>query len=237
MYRNLDPEKIAQTIGRLRDRIAERFPDSSLSRIAGEVVEVTREAVTNSEWAGRPHLGLRFVVALLTLAMMAIFVGGIVSVKFPNSAPDFFNLLQLLEAGLNDLVFIGAAIFFLFTLESRLKRRRVLKALHELRSLAHIVDIHQLTKDPERLLQDGQDTASSPKRTMSQFELSRYLDYCSEMLSLIGKVAALYVQKFDDPVVLAAVDEVEDLTTGLSRKIWQKITILERLRETQCPPR
>ena len=228
MYRNLDPEKIAQTIGRLRDRIAERFPDSSLSRIAGEVVEVTREAVTNSEWAGRPHLGLRFVVALLTLAMMAIFVGGIVSVKFPNSAPDFFNLLQLLEAGLNDLVFIGAAIFFLFTLESRLKRRRVLKALHELRSLAHIVDIHQLTKDPERLLQDGQDTASSPKRTMSQFELSRYLDYCSEMLSLIGKVAALYVQKFDDPVVLAAVDEVEDLTTGLSRKIWQKITVLSR---------
>ena len=160
--------------------------------------------------------------------MLAIFVGGVVSVKFPNSAPDFFNLLQLLEAGLNDLVFIGAAIFFLFTLESRLKRRRVLKALHELRSLAHIVDIHQLTKDPERLLQAGQDTASSPKRTMSQFELSRYLDYCSEMLSLIGKVAALYVQRFDDPVVLSAVDEVEDLTTGLSRKIWQKITVLSR---------
>jgi hypothetical protein len=34
------------------------------------------------------------------------------------------------------------------------------------------------------------------------------------------------VQKFDDPVALAAVNEVEDLTTGLSRKIWQKIMIL-----------
>ena len=53
-----------------------------------------------------------------------------------------------------------------------------------------------------------------------------YLDYCSEMLSLIGKLAAQYVQKFDDPVVLAAVNEVEAPTTGLSGKIWQKIMIL-----------
>jgi hypothetical protein len=34
------------------------------------------------------------------------------------------------------------------------------------------------------------------------------------------------VQKFDDPVALVAVNEVEELTTGLSRKIWQKIMIL-----------
>lgn len=48
-------------------------------------------------------------------------------------------------------------------------------------------------------------TASSPKQTLSGPELIRYLDYCSEMLSLIGKLAALYVQKFDDPVALAEV--------------------------------
>jgi hypothetical protein len=31
-------------------------------------------------------------------------------------------------------------------------------------------------------------------------------------------------------VLLDAVDDVEDLTAGFSRKIWQKITILENLR-------
>ncbi len=31
------------------------------------------------------------------------------------------------------------------------------------------------------------------------------------MLSLIGKLAALYVQQFDDPVALAAVNDVEQL--------------------------
>jgi len=48
----------------------------------------------------------------------------------------------------------------------------------------------------------------------------------SEALSLTGKVAALYIQRFDDPVALQAVNEVEGLTTGLSRKVWQKLMIL-----------
>jgi hypothetical protein len=46
------------------------------------------------------------------------------------------------------------------------------------------------------------------------------------MLSITGKIAALYIQDFDDDVALAAVNEVENLTTGLSRKIWQKLMIV-----------
>jgi hypothetical protein len=65
---------------------------------------------------------------------------------------------------------------------------------------------------------------------MTPFELNRYLDYCSDAMALISKIAALYVQGFQDPVLLDAVDDVEDLTAGFSRKIWQKITILENLR-------
>ena len=63
----------------------------------------------------------------------------------------------------------------------------------------------------------------------SPLDLGRYLDYCSELLSLCGKVAALYVQRFDDGVALAAVNEIEGLCTGLSRKIWQKIIVLQAL--------
>ena len=141
---------------------------------------------------------------------------------------SFADFVQAVDAGINDVVFIGIGIFFLVTLEARIKRRRALKAIHELRSIAHIIDMHQLTKDPEVILSGGPATRSSPKRTMTTFEMSRYLDYCSEMLSLIGKVAALYAQRFNDPVALSAVDEIEDLTTGLSRKIWQKIMIINQ---------
>ena len=77
----------------------------------------------------------------------------------------------------------------------------------------------------------GETTTSSPRRDLSSFELTRYLDYCSEMLSLTGKVAALYAQHFRDEVVLTAVNELENLTTGLSRKIWQKIMIMHKLED------
>ena len=69
-------------------------------------------------------------------------------------------------------------------------------------------------------------TDVSPQIDLTPAELVRYLDYCSEMLALTGKLAALYVQNFNDMVALAAVNEIESLTTGLSRKIWQKMMVM-----------
>jgi hypothetical protein len=106
----------------------------------------------------------------------------------------------------------------------------VLDALHRLRSLAHVIDMHQLTKDPTVIL-DTHKTPASPERTMSQFELTRYLDYCSEMLAMVGKLAALYGERMRDGVVIDAVNDIETLTTSLGRKIWQKITIISALEE------
>ena len=113
-----------------------------------------------------------------------------------------------------------------------MKRRRALKVVHQLRSLAHVIDMHQLTKDPERLLSPEPDTSSSPVRTMTPLQLGRYLDYCSELLSVSSKLSALLVQYFDDPVLLGAVDGIETLATGLSGKIWQKIQLLDSGRIT-----
>jgi hypothetical protein len=70
---------------------------------------------------------------------------------------------------------------------------------------------------------------SSPARALGRFELARYLDYCSEALSITSKLAALYAQYFNDPVVLGAVNDVETLAQGFSVKIWQKIMILDTI--------
>ena len=113
-------------------------------------------------------------------------------------------------------------------LEDRLKRDRTLRMVHKLRTVAHIVDMHQLTKDPEAIITGAPPTASSPARTLSEAELRRYLDYSCELLALVGKVAALYAEGFADPVILDAVDDLEDLTAGLIGKIWQKLMMMER---------
>ena len=145
-----------------------------------------------------------------------------------DSGAGIVDVVTLMEAGINDVVLIGAAIFFLLSFETRYKRQRALKAIHELRSIAHVIDMHQLTKDPHRIMKNAKyaHTGLSPKLEMSEFLLRRYLDYCSEMLSLVGKIAAVYVQEFDDGVAMASASELEALTTGLSGKIWQKIAIL-----------
>ncbi|MEO1719964.1 MAG: hypothetical protein AAFR23_07025, partial [Pseudomonadota bacterium] len=120
-------------------------------------------------------------------------------------------MLEGFDALLNTVVLMGAGMFFLATLESRWKRQRALDDLHQLRSIVHVIDMHQLTKDP-RMLSDEQRTASSPVRSLSQFELTRYLDYCTEMLSLTAKIAALYAQSARDAAVLSAVSELETVS-------------------------
>jgi hypothetical protein len=159
------------------------------------------------------------------------FMPMIAKLNLKNNQLTLVEFIQVLESGINDVIFLGIGVFFLITLETRIKRRRVLSLLHELRVMAHVIDMHQLTKDPESLLTTYQQTKSSPKRTMTAFEIQRYLDYCSEMLSMIGKIAALYVQNFAG--VVNVVNEIESLTTDLSRKIWQKIIILQSLPQSK----
>jgi hypothetical protein len=222
----LDADSISSTIDLLCRRVETRFPGSGLAGVCRNLLDISRRHAATAAWIARPNLPLRLTVTLLIALIVlgiAFSVATVRTVAGPLTLPE---LVQALEAGVNDVLFVAAAVFFLVTAESRIKRRRALAAIHELRALAHVVDMHQLTKDPEFVLDRGRETGVLPPRGMSRFELSRYLDYCSEALSLTGKLAALYVQEFDDPVALAAVNEVEELTTGLSRKIWQKLMIL-----------
>ena len=225
-YRTLDDAQIRATIVRLRARIQERFPGSGLGKVADELGAVADEATANAAYLARPHWPIRIGAGALVVALLALVIAGTLSIPVPARVDGWAQLVQLVESAINDVVFIGIAIFFLLSVEVRLKRRRALRALHELRSVIHIVDMHQLTKDPERLRSHQADTASSPARVLSSGELGRYLDYCSELLSLASKVAALYMERLNDPVVLAAVNEIEALAAGLSNKIWQKITLL-----------
>lgn len=229
MYRSLDPNKIVETCREARDQIGGRFPGSSLSKVAEEIHGVSSRAAELTGWLAKPHLPLRAVAWLGIVAVLIIVLSVVSSVKVQltfGSLPDF---LQGSEAAINDVVFLGIAIFFFFSLETRLKRRRALQAIHVLRSMAHIIDMHQLTKDPERLVGTPPPGAPAVRRPQNPAELIRYLDYCSDLLALLSKIAALYLQNFDDPVTLSAVNEVENLTNGLSRKIWQKIMIFDRI--------
>ncbi len=231
MYRSLDIDKTISTIRILNNRIEERFPDSGLSKVCSELEAFADESRSRINWISQPIWWLRIsVFAFIGLGVITLLFS-ITAFEFTSNKLNLVDVITLMEASINDLILIGAAIFFLVTIETRIKRSRALDALHELRTIAHVIDMHQLTKDPKG--DNTKNTESSPKRQLTGYELARYLDYCSEMLSLTGKVSALYAQGFKDQVVLNAIQEIEHLTTGLSNKVWQKIVILGDRKDTE----
>ena len=226
---DLDAVHVVASAKRLRDRVVERFPEANLGRTADRLLVTAESTVARAEELARPNIPLRVTIVLLLAGLVLALAWGIYTLQPSETGVERIDdAVAFFQATIESLVFVGIGVIFLVTLERRWKRNRALKAIHELRVLAHLVDMHTLDKDPIYVGKGGPTTASSPKRTMSAFELNRYLDYCSEMLSLIGKIAALYGRDMDDPVALGAVDQVESVTTGLSRKIWQKLMLLDR---------
>ena len=231
-YRRLDHSRITHTLEELRGRIAERFPDANLGRVCDQLLAVSRETSECVALLERPIWRVRIGAAVVIVALLTIFMAVAGLTLTAPAQMSISDLVQTIEAAVNDVVFLGIAVFFVASIETRVKRRRALRMLHELRSFAHIVDMHQLTKDPERLATKGVAAASETQRRTTGADLAKYLDFCSEMLSCVSKIAALFAQHFNDGTVLAAVNEIEALTLGLSGKIWQKITILDRSLES-----
>jgi hypothetical protein len=228
-YRTLDVIKVIGTISILKKRIADRFPSSGLTKVCTDLKNLAEDSRQKIEWISRPNLWIRMGIGLLILMMLSIIVITLASIDFESKAFTITDLIQGSEAGTNEILLIGAAVYFLFTVETRVKRSRALKVLFELRSIAHVIDMHQLTKDPSRIVSEN--TPNSPKNDLTPLQLTRYLNYCSELLSLTSKVGALYSQAISDEVVLQTVNEIEDLTLGLSQKIWQKIMVLKELED------
>jgi hypothetical protein len=95
--------------------------------------------------------------------------------------------------------------------------------------LAQVIDLIQLDKDPDRLhFSTEQRSPKSPTlgKANTAFLLSRYLDYCGELLSVLGKVACLYRERIDDEVILSRLGDFDRLTNQLRTNIGAKMGLI-----------
>jgi len=232
-YQALDPERIIATLETLERRIGERFPHSGLAKISTELTAIARQTTERITGIARPYVGLRLLLAIVLAAGLACIAWLVLFAMRMEASSELTNVMQGADAGVSLLIVLGGTALYLSTLESRWRRDQALKALHEFRSIVHVIDMHQLTKDPSAF--GAPRTSSSPDRSMTVPQLLRYLGYCSELLSLAAKVAALYADKLRDPVVIDAVGDIERLTTDLSQKIWQKIELFQQRMPSRPP--
>lgn len=258
-YQRLDSAAVRGSATTLQRRIYTRFPRRSLWEVGGELIALVDEVVEGGGISRRRIRSARLLSRLGVLVVLLVF-GTAIALAAASiwSNPESLgpvDWLPLLETVVNDLVFAGIAIFFLLAVPQRMERARVLRVLHRLRSLAHVIDMHQLVKVPERLptarpeaggttspahprgpgagpARDGEAaSATNDERggelRMTRSEMTQYLDYCTEMLSLVGKTAALFAEDTTDGDVLDAVEGIETLTSDMARKVWQKIAIIQ----------
>src|SRR6266404_4630465 len=113
MYRTLNPDHITQTIAQLYDRIQERFPASGLSKVAAELRQIGDEAVARTEWISKPLLPLRVGIRALVALLAAVVLVALANLNTTKMWESFADFVQAGDAGINDIVCIGIAIFFL----------------------------------------------------------------------------------------------------------------------------
>ena len=213
MDRKLDPKKLQDTAHQLATWISTEFKNSGLSRVAVEIEKITREAVDRAEKIRGPNYFIRSGIALLLLVT-------VVSIGWGCYHATQKEILSWFDMSKPAAWPICLAIIFLVTLEIRWKRVKAIKAVHELRAIAHIIDMHQLGKDHE--IDKFRDNPNKFRAKVTE-----YLHACTALLALVSKIGELYVENFEDTVAVDAVAQFEGVCNGLNSKIWQKIIAAE----------
>ena len=232
-YRALNPDKLTGSIDQIALQVGSSFPGAGLAGLAIDLSAVARDVIDLASeirkpiWLVRVVAGVLILLALLWPLILAPFL------DFKETFTSLAEFLEATDAGLHMILVMGAGVVFLVSWENRIKRNKALDSIATLRSIAHIIDMHQITKDPD--FDVNSHTESEVIRTVkSDSELAVYLDFCSDMLSVIGKLGAYHIQYYRDRVVLDAVNEIESLSNGLSRKLWQKIMVINHIAEVHA---
>jgi hypothetical protein len=217
---------VGATVAQLERRIHARFGERGLTKAVrdlGRLVGlVEKEADLSRDRLRRRTRAARAVSITIVAATLAALAFGLRS-AFLDGLAHGADWVPLVESIVNDLVFAAIAVVFLWAFPERLERRVLLRL-----PLAHVIDMHQLSKDPEQASSSYTPTEHSVRHGLDADQLYHYLNYCSEMLSLTAKTAALCAEHSADGVVLETISYIETLTTELSNKIWQKISLLPR---------
>jgi hypothetical protein len=216
----LAADHVGTTVAHLERRIFARFGERGLTKVARDLGQLVVLVQTQAE---QSHDRLRRTTLVARAAGITIVAATLVALVLSMRSAVIEGLARTV-----DWVFAAIAVVFLWAFPERLERRTLLRLLHRLRSLAHVIDMHQLSKDPEQLSPTYTPTAQSIVHGLDAEQLHHYLTYCSEMLSLTAKTAALCGEHTTDGVVLETISYIETLTTELSNKIWQKISLLPR---------
>jgi hypothetical protein len=191
-----------------------------LARIARATDERARQA-------RRPIHAIR--VASL-LAIGASLLGLWYLVDHIHARWEFGTITELCEAtdaGFNLLVLLAGALWFFITFEARIKRKKTLEFIEELREFIHVIDVTQLFYTPAFY-------KSSPKSSRTSLSLDyTYLLFCTQMLADISNLVPLYTRGVAGGSILRADSEVEMLANAITAKLLSRAETVRLVSATE----
>ena len=120
----LNAERITETVSILEKRITDRFPKAGLARICKHLHEVAEQTQARCRQISQPNWLFRGSAICLVALLIGFTLIPFAFVKFQVENLTITDLVQVLEAAINDIVLIGAGVFFISTIETRFKRKK-----------------------------------------------------------------------------------------------------------------
>lgn len=217
----LDPARIIQTAEHLANRVSIRFPESTLAGLAANLADIARETDARARLAREPDRMIRgagWLAGIVGLLGLWYFIGRI-QTHLVNANLEFgtvTDLFEVADAGFNILVALAGALWFLVTLEARVKRKQAMEHIGELLEFVQFIDVTQLYYTPEFYKSNG-----SPDSAAGKFDHT-YLLFCTEMLAVIGNLAPLYTRGNMDDAVWRATSDVLMLANAIEGRLFAK---------------
>ena len=222
----LDPSRIIKTAENLAQRIGQALPGSNLHELAEELVRIARDTDRRVQQASQPIVAIRFAsVSAIGASLLGLWYL-VNRIDVPWEFKNITDLFEAADAGFNLLVVVAGALWFFITLESRLKRKKALEFIQELREFIHVIDTTQLYYTPELYNHEHANPSYAQR-----FDHT-YLLLCSQMIALITNLAALYTRGAAGDSIMRAASEVEMFGAALTDKLYSKA---EFVRESSLP--
>ena len=212
----LNPARIIETAENLARDIGEKLPVSSLAGLAVELAHIAHATVERTQQARRPIYAIR---VLSFLAISTSLLGLCYLLDHIHARWEFGTIAEVFDAtdaGFNLLVLLAGALWFLITIENRIKRKKALEFIEELREFIHVIDVTQLFYTP---LVYNSDPAAA--RTSVTFDYTYFL-FCTQMLAVISNLAPLYTRGAAGDSILRAASDVEMLANAITTKLLSK---------------
>lgn len=90
----------------------------------------------------------------------------------------------------------------------------------------HVINAYQHTKDPVATAENQSPGNPKEKPKYSPTQVSDYLAYCSDLLTVVASMAGIYFQNVSETRVMQMCFQVQNLCALLSVKFWTKSGII-----------